>query len=320
MLADPGRGEVLLYTPHGEEAGTFMRPGKGAYDFTTPGVPKRLDDGLLLSDGGSHWLWLDDDLKPFRQLDFADSPTADGEVIGPPFSWDVTRDGRLFGSLHVIEKDGEWWTGLAEVMLVDPPRLRRILEVDRFSGEAAFHRLRLDTVAIVGERGYFLQFGDEVTVLSSGPRRTLTNVVPERLRSPPTLPQVQVETVDAVFRALARAPLAAGIYSHAGELYLLEREPLDEGARWRLHAIDPEKDRIVRSVELPTRADWIKLAPGPEHWAILEMGPVRGLLEQDHDALTLLPSAWVEQDRSPLEAGAARVACRATEATDATRF
>ena len=304
VLADPGRGELHLYSATGADEGSRIRPGQGPFEFNAPEAVAAVDDGLLLHDGNSHWLWLDAHLEPQRQLDFGESPTRDGEVLGGLYRWAATADGRVFAYLHVYQKDSTWWTGLAEVVLADPPRYRRLVDLDPSSPAAVFHTLVLQTVAVAGGKAYFLQQEDPVTVLEAPGLRRLHDAIPEPLRKPPSLPELRAETVAPFFARLAHQRAAVGLYGHGDRLFLLERDPSGGSVRWTLHEIDPAADRIVRSRVLPTRADWIVPAPGPKSWAILEKGPVEGILQQEHRALTLVPTEWIEGVASPLSGGA----------------
>lgn len=312
LLPDPGSGKVFLYTALGEPDGNLTRPGQGAYDFSKPVAVAPVDGALLLRDGATHWLWLDaESLEPVRQWEQSERPTPAGEFLDNPFSWDVTREGRVFASLHVYQADGTWWSGLGYYQLSTAPDFQRVREVDPSLPQARFHRLTLDTVATAGGKGYFLQFDDPVHILEVPGLRTLDAAVPEDLRHRPELPSTGPDQMGLLYRILESAPLAAGLFSHEDRLYLLERSPEEGGARWRMHQVDPDADRIVRTLDLPTRAHWIELAAGPEHWAILEKGPVRGVLDQEHHGLTLVPAAWLETSPSPLDPPA-RVECTST--------
>jgi len=308
LLVDPGSGEIRLFSATGEDEGPRIRPGQGPFEFSRPGDLALIDDGLLLHDDDTHWLWLNEALEPKRQLDFDESPTKEGDVLGAPFGWAATAGGHVFAYLHVYQSDATWWTGLAEITLSDPPRYQRLIDLDRFAPAAVYHTLILQTVATIGDSGYFLQDEDPVILLEAPSLRRLTGAVPEALRHPPSLPPLRAETVGPFFAQMERQRRAVGIYSHDGRLFLLERDPTGGTVRWTLHEIDPVADRIVRSRVLPTEADWIVPAPGPETWAFLEKGPVKGILEQKHRGLLFVPTAWIEGDRSPLE-GSAPPAC-----------
>lgn len=302
LVPDPGSGRIFLYTPLGEPDGALSRPGQGSLDFSKPVGVAPVDGALLLRDGATHWLWLDaETLEPVRQYEQRDHPTPAGEILDNPFSWDVTHDGRVYASLHVYQADGSWWTGLGHYQLSADPSFQRLRYVDPSLPEARFHRLTLDTVATVGGKGYFLQFDDPVHILEAPGKRTLTKAIPVGLRRRPDLPDTGPAQMRLLYRVLESAPLAAGLVAHGDRLFLLQRTPGEDGPRWQLHHVDTEADRVVRTLTLPTRAHWIELAAGPDHWAILEKGPVRGVLEQEHHGLTLVPASWFQALPSPLD-------------------
>ncbi|RMH25195.1 MAG: hypothetical protein D6692_11605, partial [Planctomycetota bacterium] len=96
----------------------------------------------------------------------------------------------------------------------------------------------------------------------------------------------------------------AGLYGWKDYLYVLTREPREDGGtRWSLHRIDPRADKLGRTVVLPTRSAHVVLAPGPRYWAVVEKGSVEADGGQTLDGLLLVPSSWIEKAPSPLVAG-----------------
>jgi hypothetical protein len=118
---------------------------------------------------------------------------------------------------------------------------------------------------------------------------------PEGFEAYPALQiSADLRRVPALFETVERCHMAAGLYGWNGRLFVLARRPgaASDETVWSLTRIDPQRDEVVGTLELPTAAAHLTVIPGPRHWAILEKGPVRGFGQQDISTLLLIPNAW----------------------------
>ncbi len=113
-----------------------------------------------------------------------------------------------------------------------------------------------------------------------------------------------------LYKALEHSTSAVALYGRGAYLYLLTRKASGQGPLWQLWQIDPQRDTIVRSMTLPTRANHLLLAPGPISWAVIEKGPVIQPGSQAIKSMLLLPSPWIEDPASKALADGNAVSCR----------
>jgi hypothetical protein len=299
ILPDVGSGVLRLVASDGRPAGERSAPGPGRLEYVKPSHLVAIDGGYLLADGGSRLLWLDDSLRPTRSIDLGDPPTRRTASEIALFKWSATPSGRVYAYCHVLGHDEEWWTGFAEIVLEPDLSVRQVVDVDNRSAEAAFYSLANPFVATIGERGYLLRMGNPPHLVEAGPTPRRLRAFPEGFASRPTLPRPSAENATLVFKVLAQSKMATGLLAWGDHLYVLTREAVRDGTSWSLTKIDPRRDAVVHTVELPTRAADLVLAPGPQHWAILEKGEIQVIGIQKMIGLLFVPSQWITAGTVP---------------------
>ncbi len=153
-------------------------------------------------------------------------------------------------------------------------------------------------LANAGGNVFFLELGsDPPHIAQLAPQRRRLKAFPPGYGPPPDAPP-GAQARDAAWAhltAMESAFMPAGLYAHGEALLLLTREPRGEGkTEWRLHRLNPRADRLEGSVQLPTQAPAILLAPGEKRWAIVELGPLHGVMERTLASWVELPVAWLD--------------------------
>lgn len=101
------------------------------------------------------------------------------------------------------------------------------------------------------------------------------------------------------YKTMEMSTMAAGLYSWAGNLYLLGKLPAEENGdtAWWLVRLDPATGGELSRVRLPTDAPNLTIVPG-EHWALLQKDAVVGVgaLHAPYmqtRSMVLVPNGWI---------------------------
>jgi hypothetical protein len=297
VLVDVVQRAMLRYRVDGARAvplGPLPHPTEGGVDFSRPLDLQPATGGFVLLDGTDRLLWLDADGHPNRALRLPDDLDVEGaEVAGLPELTTVGDD--VFGLYYQAGKGGHWrgWVH------IDPTTggLERLLSDDKDARRARLNALTHPLVATAGGTAYALLHGDPPAILSLGePPHRLQSAFPPGSWRLPTVPERGgPDTTVAAFRALAVTPMPLALYGRGPYLYLLTRRRVDGAPHWQLHQIDPRRDRLLRSLDLPTTAAHLFLVPGDDVWAIVEKGEIVTPGEQEVESILLLPASWIEK-------------------------
>lgn len=309
VAADVGSGNLRLFTPEGGPAGERSAPGDGPLEYVKPSKTVALGEGFLLRDR-SRLIWLDGSLRARRSIDLEETATVQGDRGITIFDWSAGAAGEVFAYSHILGRDGAWWTGLAEIALEPTLSARRLVAIDNTSMEARFYSLGGPYVATLGERGYLLRMEERPYIVEAAAEPRRLAAFPEGFRSRPTLPAMRADNVTLTFKILSRSTMPAALIGWQDHLYVVTRKAVADGTSWAVSKIDVRRDVVVHTVELPTRAADLVVAPGPDHWAILEKGAVEVLGIQRMTGLLFVPAVWIT------EGGAgARPACESRDAS-----
>lgn len=314
VAVDAIGGRLLRYGLDGRSTGAVMRPGRGALDFSHPSLLLPYEGGYVLRDARGKLLWMDRSFEPIRAMDLR------VETVAPGFAFvDLTRpillDDRneAAGLATYQTEDGAWhqifgrigWTPLRVLEVVE--RIPRdSLADDLISMQHTNLLTRVDSGV------WALRYGEPPSLLRLWPEAKTLTAFPEGFETLPRLPESHgFATIPVRSKALERATVPVALYGRASDLYLLTRRPRSGGGTlWQLHCIDPEEDVLRYSVELPTTAAEVVLAPGPEWWAVLEKESVTAPGEQEIPSMLLIPSPWIEESTSKALRGIKIAECR----------
>lgn len=304
ILADPATSRLVEIGPRAEPR-SHRALGQGPLEYLRPAQIEPLPEGYLLQDGNSHLLQLNRDLRPQQAMELGAASSRDGKRVGGLFNWTLDESGELFAYASIQRADDEWWAGMVRLG-VDPVeervRIEPLLRVPTESRESVFYRMIYQYVATLGERGFLLSMGERpaIVLLGAEPRRL--DAFPADLRRRTELPPIEgPQSVPVLLAAVEAASLPVGLYGWQDRLYLLGRRPAEStGTEWTLTVIDPERDRIERTLRLPTGASHLVVVPGDTQWALVEKGPARALSDQEVRSALLLPASWLSATDSPL--------------------
>lgn len=305
-MVDPAQGRIHRYSPTAEYRGAIMRPGRGPLDFGHPTHIEALEGGgYLLNDSGDRFLRLDSEFHPESSFHFRHDEVRgfDGRLF--PVRWAVFRN-QLVAFAHLQSQDGKpdqgyvvldlgsrlSWASRSEATSLQ--QLWREDELEESTGD--LYTLLNSSIAATTRGWFVLRLVEPPYILQLGPEKKRLVAFPSGFGKLPRLPENRGPSTTALRnKALERATVPVALLARGDNLYLLTREPREEGGtRWKVSSIDPVADRITHTVELPTTAPHLTVAPGPEHWALVEKDtPVRAG-RQDIGPMLLVPSRWIE--------------------------
>jgi len=301
LLVDLGGARILRFGKDGRHLGTIDGGSQERFQFDHPTELVATNEGYLLANGSTRLIWFDQEIKPIRSLDLQMTRSV-SRVRGPPgfralFAHDFAQIGDqvvVYGSVLTAEKliERAWvrlnvptgeLTEISEEVELDLPGLHMEL-------------LTSPLLAHVDGGAYALRLVEPPFIAQITPDRRHLRAFPEGFERLPTLPNERGRAAAAIqFKALERATAPMGLYGRGSYLYLLTRQPGSEGkTRWRVSQIDPRRDTLVRTLDLPTSANHLYLAPGAQYWAVVEKGPVVVAGQQEITSILLIPSTWIE--------------------------
>jgi hypothetical protein len=229
-----------------------------------------------------------------------------GVNVGSLFDWQIAAGNVVaYGAVVHATTDEEWndlgnWDN---AFIRYPYGQQWSIEIFRKTkfpdpGEV-FYRLGYPMLAAVGRDVYALAVEDSFPVLyrfpKDGPPVRLAGALPREIadRRLPTLPNLVVGSdYRLVMKTVEESRMPAGLYGWNNSLFVLYRAPESQGTRWTIARI--AGGQVTKLVPLPTRANHVTLIPGPEHWALLEKGPIQELGNQELQQVILIPSTRFE--------------------------
>ncbi len=193
-----------------------------------------------------------------------------------------------------------WRSGFIRFSAIGPTDLQ-FLAIPQAEPAEIFYRIGYPFITSLDDTAFILLVNSEARVLRNSKgsaeleaMNALDDLYPPS-RWNTLLPVFErAEDFPALMRAVERSSMPAGIYGWRDYLYVLSRAPNGNGTRWTLSKIDPRADRLVSTVTLPAQANHLTVVPGPEKWAFIEKGPVRGYLDQEARSILWVPSAQIE--------------------------
>ena len=294
LLVDAFRSQILEYRGDGSLVQGHEVPLGGTTVFSRPSTLKPRSGGFLVEQEDAAFVFLDPDLTSQRETDLLAETLQSPLRIASVFSWTLMggEEDQLLLLGDVQLENAETRTGFLRVPLDDPGEAELLFELE--DDEAVdYYLLGHQYMTSLGGKAYLVEMTRSpslVEVTPEGGVRRL-EVFPEGFELRPYLPnQGGLDQIPAMFAAVERSRMVAGLYAWEGHLYLLTREPVADGCRWTLLEIDPARETIVQSFTLPTSAPHLTVVPGPESWAFLERGRVTGFGQQEVHGVVLMPS------------------------------
>jgi len=312
LIADYRNQRILHYDLDGELEREIK--GSGSHRFVLPGQVYAREDGFWVKDGPERFLFFDRDFKPTRSLDlrppFVPVPYREGleslAILEQALAGDEIYG---FGYARTVERA---ILGFHRVHVGESIALEAVVEeIDPYSNAQKFHNVSGPEIAEAGEEIYGLLFTDPPGILRLSPPAGRLASFPGAFLRLPRMIEAPGNLAGSAqrFNALETMKAPTALYGWGDLLYLVTRRPgAGERTLWELHAIDPEADRLLRTLVLPTVAPHIILAPGAEFWLIVEKGRVDPEGWQEISTALLVPASWFVEPTSPLT-GEGAVVC-----------
>ena len=300
LFADYRGHRLLRYGLDGKPRGEVGQLGGPTLELGSPEELRWVDGTLWLLarslDFKEVLVRLDADLRPSDVLVLDDIPFGDGTVVhglrGPaPYA------GAIFAVATGRSGRTEDLYAVAALHQSPPAKLDVFVPYHLGDADAAMHGNYRDVVAEAAGHVYALAHTRRSHVEELWPRPRVLQAFPDGYRGLPPPPSgLMGEAAALTFLSnLAATPVAVGVYGGARHVYVLTRKPADGGGTlWLLHRIEPLADRLEGTLELPTRAADLLVAPGPAFWALVEKGPMKPGAVQSIASVVLVPSSLIE--------------------------
>jgi hypothetical protein len=238
---------------------------------------------------GNRFIELDRNYRFLRSVDALSLVGPNGATLEKIYDWSLAgRDIVAFADVKTPNKLGDRWScGIVRFHLEQSSRFKFLKSLSTDDVSRKFHRMGYAYLAAIGGTAYVILMEPSVHLLKNeeaqGNLKELVSLSADSnwLRKVSVLPNfIQPGDYAPLMRAVEDSTLPAGIYSWEGDLYLLSRSPLGVGTKWLLSKIDPVKEQILGTVEIPSHANHLFVVPGPQYWAFVEKGPALGLKDQ----------------------------------------
>lgn len=304
LVGDVAGSRILRFSATGEYLGDLSQPDSGPTSFTRPTSLQAVSEGFLLRDRVFRWLLLDPRGAPAKEI-----------AAGDPQKLNMTASVLIAGELHGL---GTTTAGGRKPefrflrVRLEPLSVLEVGEtIESKAPEMDFHGIQGSTVAEASGRPFVLRFTEPPRIERLWPSKAL-KAFPQGFASLPSLPtrtgpgEAQQQRYDA----LEKARLPVALLGQAGTLFVITREPEGAGrTRWLAHRVDPELDRLVATVRLPTHAPQLLITPGPRNWAILEETSLTAEGFNTLESVLLVPAPWFTSADSPLKALESELKC-----------
>jgi hypothetical protein len=306
-LLDNTARTILRYTPEGAALGEVSPAIRPYLKRSFPLQMRSSEGGFVLQVDGNRFEQINGSLSQ-RRIPVANAASVSRTpVFDNYFQWTLVSGNQGEDVVAIADvKLGErkWWSGVVRFPLAHPSDVELIQPIDDL--ERVFYRITYPYVATVGNAAYVLRMDNQMglyRVEKKNGKSSLTlmhsfeEIYPHPADSP-RLPMFrQPDDFAVVMQRVERSRMPAGLYTGwNGDLYILSREPQGAATRWSLSRIDPEGDEYLGTAPLSSiQANHLTLIPGPEKWAGLERGPVKGLTLQSVKDIVMIPTARIER-------------------------
>lgn len=293
VVVDVLGGQILRYDRSGKRVGSIAHPGNGELEFQRPGWLVDSGAEAILIHDLRNIIGLDETLKPVwgKRLNRSEVTQDHVTWFGAP----VVFDGALISPMR-IGAGGDSWFGYGRIGLGGDFTPRKLVSLPaELSEEGNRYRFGGPLVAAAAGGVYVLRFEPEPRLERVLPSPHELSAFPSGFPAP-LVPPVSgpggMEAADALIR---QSTMISGVVGHGDFLYLLTREPgPGSGTRWRLHQIDPIRDKLLRQMRLPTSANSLIVVPGEKLWAFIEKGPITGSPPiQEIDSALMIPASVI---------------------------
>lgn len=303
LVVDALNSKVLRYSVEGKllEALTEKTPGFPK-DFR-PSSIQATDTGFLLLSETARILTLSNDLTYKGEVNLLDTAKGRQGQLSSVFDWAAVSANEIVAFSDIKLANDEWITAFVRVSLKYPAGFKVLGSFGVDEPGRNFYLFGHPYIAALGGKIYVVTMpGTPSLVEISGGEKAakpLHNAMPKQAR-PILPPKKGLETVRSLFQVIESSNLPVGLVSWHEHLYLLARRPslLDKSTTWSLSKIEPASGEVIYSAEIPTSANHLTVVPGPNYWAFIEKGEVKGLGQQEIASMRLISSRIIENPPS----------------------
>jgi hypothetical protein len=318
LVVDPLFQAIWRYTPSGKSLGSFSEPLKSTVRDLSPISVRPNASGLVLEVAGDGFLFLNNRMEPEKtrgvMTKSAQGPYSIGgglwqwapvgdEIIAflDLYPTSLTQGGASPWDPKLLDK---WFSGFVRFPANNPAAFRLLQREGRTqvgiqSEERNLLRTGYPYMASIGTTAYILSMDARMSLMKSeagsDELKLLRSFPAGESDVAPILPRFkEADDYAKTMAQVERESMPVGLYSQGGLLYVLWRKPSPQGARWILSGIDPQKDRLLGSTEIPLKANHVVVVPGEKSWAFIEKGPVKGYGVQDVPRVLFVPATLLQ--------------------------
>lgn len=342
LIVDPLRNLALAYGPDGRVQASFS----GDSDTLLATVQKWSSQRYVMKLVGTELLILSEGLETEERLDLIQIPAPTGARVGSLYEWSMAgRELVSYGVVLTPEDDmrlGFFRLNLAEALQGADSKntgstgsagavaIGPLSSLDMLKDYDAheYYRLGLPLVSSVQDSAFFvaMRADEDPLIYRCGPAercRELTRLadLDAKLSDVPSLTAEEMgfSEAESLFEKIETMTIAAGLFGWEGNLYLLTRQPDEDGQGktvWQLHPIDPETGGALRKPWiLPLKqAHHLTVVPGPDFWYFFIRGkvdrggqqPIRKMRLIDSDIFRTTPVGSQDRDLSDLNCNVGR--------------
>jgi len=300
LVMTDSAAERLLVMPLAGPGGNLV-PLSGAVGRTVdrawPSSVARQGDALLVHlEVGSRLLRIGAGLRAVGESPLSELTTRGEESLQGLFLWDVTASGDLIACGDL--KRGENWDSGFYRLPAGGGDIVELLGYGPTDPLNIFCRLGLDLIATIGDTAYFVVMEQPPRIYRHAPgdpvALPLASFPPHASAAPGLAPLPPREEFAALLLDVENSDMVVGLYADDELLYALHRDHTAAGVDWLLVKIDPQTDEVVGTLRVPSGANHLMVAPGPEEWVFIEKGPVKSLGDQTLAGILRVPTAEID--------------------------
>jgi hypothetical protein len=269
------------------------------------------------------FVWLTEQYRPHQARDLL-TESSNGDSFEATYDW-IFAGGNLF-ALGDVERRGDasagddpskvpWDRGIVDVPLDSPSDFDMVRLIAKNESLSGLYLMGYPHLARVGETVYFLEMKNPPEIVRLHPEEWNTSMFQIRLNGFEGMPDFSGKRGQEAYRLFEGSAGIAGLYGGKDLLFVLSKCQTAPGirTRWFLTSFDPMSKKPLYTVSLPATSPHVTIAPGRNHWAILEGGPAQPCGKKKMCrkiySLILVPTSEIETTRSPLRVDNSRPLC-----------
>lgn len=299
LVVDALDSKVLRYSAEGKLLEALTKETSGFPKDFHPSSIQATDTGFLLLSETARILTLGDDLSYKGEVNLLDTAKGRQGHLSSVFDWAAVSGDEIAAFSDIKLANGEWKTAFTRVPLKNPAGFKVLGSFGVDEPGRNFYLFGHPYIATLGNKIYAVAMGGTpgIVEISGGEKaaRSLRDAMPQQAR-PSLPPKKGFETVRSLFQTIEGSTIPVGLVGWREHLYLLARRPSprNEGTAWSLSKIEPASGKVVYTAEIPSSARHLTMVPGPNDWAFIEKGEVKGLGQQEIASMRLVSSQIIE--------------------------